>query len=305
MKSNTILISGANGYIALHLAQCLKKHHYNVLTATRDSGGDLGMDFSKPTEVASLISNGIDTMIHTVSPNEMLYKTDPYRALSENVTGIRAALDFCKNNNIKNFIYFSSFHVFGVQEGKLTESTPVAPSNDYGLAHYTAEQTVRMYHRANLLNAWIVRPSNLFGVPVNLNTFKRWNLIPFLFCREAVESNTITLLTPGSQLRNFVGVSDVCKKVKWILEQRPKERLFHAYGNETMSVLQFALLVQKVALEIFGMPVRIIRPEGNDRVADFDFTSVNEPQGLEPNDRLETFVVDLLKALLTGRERID
>ncbi|MCT1399976.1 hypothetical protein AK95_08905 [Paenibacillus sp. LC231] len=299
MKSKTILISGANGYIGLHMAQYLRTHHYNVMTATRDGEGDLRMDFSKPNEVASLISNGIDTMIHTVSLNEMLYKTDPYRALSENVTGIRAALDFCKNNNIKNFIYFSSFHVFGVQEGKLTESTPVAPSNDYGLAHYTAEQTVRMYDRTNLLNAWIVRPSNLFGVPVNLNTFKRWNLIPFLFCREAVENNTITLLTPGSQLRNFVGVSDVCKKVMWILEQRPKERLFHAYGNETMSVLQFALLVQKVALETFGMPVRIIRPEGNNQVADFDFTSVNEQKGLEPNDKVETFVIELFKALLT------
>ncbi|MGG3508892.1 NAD(P)-dependent oxidoreductase [Paenibacillus lautus] len=305
MKSKTILISGANGYIALHLAQYLRTHHYNVMTATRDGEGDLRMDFSKPSKVASLISSGIDTMIHTVSPNEALYKTDPYRALSENAMGIRAALDFCKNNNIKNFIYFSSFHVFGIQEGKLTEDVPVAPRNDYGLAHYTAEQTVRMYDLTSQLNAWVIRPSNLFGVPVKLDTFKRWNLIPFFFCREAVESNTITLLTPGSQLRNFVGVSDVCKKVKWILEQRPKERLFHAYGNETMSVLQFALLVQKVALEIFGMPVRIIRPEGNDRVADFDFTSVNEPQGLEPNDRLETFVVDLLKALLTGRERID
>lgn len=305
MRSKTILISGAEGYIALHLAKYLRKHHYIVMTATRGRGGDLKMDFSEPSEVAALISHGIDTMIHMVSPNEALYKTDPYRALSENAAGIHAALDFCRNNNINDFIYFSSFHVFGMQGGKLTENTPVAPRNDYGLAHYNAEQTVQMFDRTNQVNGWIIRPSNLFGVPVNLNTFKRWNLIPFLFCREAVQSNEITLLTPGNQLRNFVGVSDVCKKVLWILEQRPKERIFHAYGNETLSVLQFALLVQKVALEIFQIPVQIIRPEGYDQVAEFEFTSVNDHPSLEPSDELETFVVELLKALLISHERID
>ncbi|MEX3618286.1 NAD-dependent epimerase/dehydratase family protein [Paenibacillus glucanolyticus] len=305
MRSKSILISGADGYIGQHLVKYLRKHHYNVMTATRGREGDLRMDFSEPSEVAALISSGIDTMIHMVSPNEALYKTDPYRALSENAAGIHAALDFCKNNNINNFIYFSSFHVFGKQAGRLTEDTPVTPCNDYGLAHYNAEQTVQMFDRTNQVNAWIIRPSNLFGVPVNLNTFKRWNLIPFLFCREAVFSNTITLMTPGNQLRNFVGVSDVCKKVLWILEQGPKERIFHAYGNETMSVLQFALLVQKVALEIFRIPVQIIRPEGYDQFADFEFTSVNNHSSLEPSDELETFVVELIKALLIGNERID
>jgi UDP-glucose 4-epimerase len=299
MKSKTVLISGADGYIALHLAQVLRKHNYNVMTATRNTSGNLRMDFSTPNEVASLNSSGINTMIHTVSPNEALYKTDPYRALSENAAGIHAALDFCKNNNIRNFIYFSSFHVFGTQEGRLLENTPVSPSNDYGLAHVAAEQTIQMFDRSNRVNAWIVRPSNLFGVPVNCEKFKRWNLIPFSFCREAAECNTITLLTPGSQLRNFVGVSDVCKKVIWILEQGPKDRIFHVYGNETISVFQYALLVQKIALEVFNLPVRILRPEGNDPVVDFEFTSLYDNPSLVPSDQLETYVTEMLKVLLT------
>jgi len=303
MKSKRILISGANGYIALHLTQFLRNYDYEVMTAGRNGGEDLCMDFSKPSEVASLISNGIDTMIHTVSPNEALYKADPYRALAENATGIRAALEFCKNNGIKNFLYFSSFHVFGLQNGRLTENSPVAPHNDYGLAHYTAEQTVQMYERMNQLNGWVIRPSNLYGVPVNLESFRRWNLIPFLFCREAVENNTITLLSSGSQLRNFVGVSDVCKKVLWILEEKPRERMLHANGNETMSVYQFALLVQKVALEVFQMPVQIIRPEGKDQAADFEFTSVNTHPSLEPTDEIVAFVAELMHALLNKNER--
>lgn len=305
MRPKTVLISGADGYIALHLAQMLKKQNYQVITGTRNVSGDLRMDFSNPVEVASLKKSGIDAMIHTVSPNEALFKSDTYRALSENATGIHSALDFCVNNNVRDFIYFSSFHVFGTQEGRLTENTSVAPRNVYGLAHYVAEQTVQMFDRTNRVNAWVVRPSNLFGVPVDCEKFKRWNLIPFLFCREAVELGVITLLTSGSQLRNFVSVSDVCKKVLSILELKPEERIFHANGNETMSVLNYALLVQKVALEQFHLPVRIIRPEGTDQWVDFEFTSLYDSPNLVPSEKLETFVKEMLKVLLTRKERID
>jgi UDP-glucose 4-epimerase len=299
MRQTTVLISGADGYIALHIARMLINNNYQVRTATRDSSGDLRMDFSNPAEVASLRSSGIDVMIHTVSPNEALYKTDPYRALSENVTGIHAALDFCVNNNVKNFIYFSSFHVFGMSKGRLAENTIVTPHNDYGLAHSVAEHTVQMYDRAKRVNGWIVRPSNLFGVPVDCEKFKRWNLIPFLFCKEAVERNKITLLTPGSQLRNFVGANDVARTVKWILENRPIERVIHSYGNETISVLDYALLVQRVAKESFQLPVQIIRPDGDDLVNDFDFTSLYKNSKLTPSDNLELFVKEMLEVLLS------
>ncbi|MDK8183531.1 NAD(P)-dependent oxidoreductase [Paenibacillus sp. UMB4589-SE434] len=299
MNRNTVLVSGGNGYIALHLKKILKNNNYNIISATRDMTGDLQMDFSNPNEITALKVSGIDTMIHTVTPNEGLYKSDPYRALSENVMGIRAALHFCVNNNIRNFIYFSSFHVFGESEGKLVESTPISPRNDYGLAHSTAEQTVQMFDRTHRVNAWIIRPSNLFGVPESCEKFKRWNLIPFLFCKEAAEQHKITLMTPGTQLRNFVGVSDVCKKVMWVLEHRPVDRIVHAYGNETLSVLQYALLVQKIAIQEYGHLVDIIRPEGNDPVLEFEFTSqYHNMSELEPIEELSVFVRRMLKVLL-------
>lgn len=300
MRVKTVLISGANGYIGLHMAQLLKNNNYKVITATRDSYGDIMMDFSVPSKVPLLNYPGIDAMIHTVSPNEDLYRHDPYRALSENAAGIHAAIDFCKNNNIRDFIYISSFHVFGKQGGLLREDSYVTPSNDYGLAHYTAEQTVRMFDRNKEINAWIIRPSNLFGVPADIERFKRWNLIPFLFCKEAVEQQKITLLTSGSQLRNFVGISDVCKKVLWILNKRPVDRVLHAFGKETISVLHYAHLVQKVALENFDLPVQIIRPDGNEQVVQFKFTSLyNDPEIL-PTDDIEMFVDEMLKVLLSS-----
>ncbi len=297
MKKKTVLISGAGGYIALHIAQALQQHGYLIRKASRNMNADFFMDFSVPDSISSLRASGIDAMIHTVSPNEAVYKTDPLRALAEQTAGIHSALDFCVNNRIQDFIYFSSFHVFGVSSGRLVETSPVAPCNDYGLAHCIAEQTALMYDRQQKINAWILRPSNIFGVPVDCDIFKRWNLIPFAFCQEAVKHGTITLRTPGNQLRNFVGISDVCKIVSHILEQSPKERIFHAYGNQTLSVLQYAQLVQRIALDVFGLTIHIIRPEGSETSPRFEFSSLYDQ--LTPSESLDTFIEKMLAVLLT------
>ncbi|OXM14119.1 NAD-dependent epimerase/dehydratase family protein [Paenibacillus herberti] len=293
----TILVSGANGYIAQHLIQFLRSQGNRVLTAKREESGELYMNFSNPDQLSKLQCEGIDIMIHTVSPGENLYRTNPELAYSENVTGIRGALDFCVRNKIHNFVYFSSFHVFGNQGGRLDENTPTTPINDYGLSHSIAEQIVLMYDRSNKLNGWIIRPSNVFGVPVDQEKFKRWNLIPFLFCKEAIEHQSITLLTPGTQLRNFVGISDICTKIDWILKVQPENRILHAQGIETLSVLEYARLVQKVAQDKYGIHVSVNCPKGMDNGIDFDFTSRWNQPNLTPTSELSTFIFDMLKSL--------
>lgn len=304
MEEKCILVSGADGYIALHLIKRLRELGFCVCTASRSQSGDLYMDFSKPEQIAGMRAHGIGTMIHTVSPNEGLYQTDLYRAASENAAGIHAALDFCVQNQIENFIYFSSFHVFGNQEGRLDEKTPVSPCSDYGLAHCVSEQTVQMYDRQKKLNAWIIRPSNLFGVPEDLDKFKRWNLIPFAFCREAAEQKTISLLTPGYQLRNFVGINDVICKIVWILENAPPQRLIHAFGTETISVYDYALRVQAISSEIIGAPVQVYRPEGSGQAARLEFSSVQKDPEILPRDHLDAFIREMT-AMLIVRQKQD
>ncbi|CAI6081303.1 dTDP-glucose 4,6-dehydratase [Paenibacillus sp. JJ-100] len=298
----TILISGANGYIGLHMSALLKKMNFKVITATRDTGGDIKMDYTEPAEIVNMELNNVDAMIHFVSPNENLYSEAPHKALAENAAGVHAALVFCEKNKIPSFIYVSSFHVFGNSEGELNEETPISPRNNYGLAHCTAEETVKLFDRTNRVKTWIVRPSNVFGIPQDLNKFKRWNLIPFSFCKQAVEEKQIILLTSGRQYRNFVGVSDLCQKILWIVEKEPINRIIHAYGTSTLSVLKYAELVKHIAEEKFGVSVDIIKSERNDEVVNFDFTSLYKSPELSPKDRLEEFVTLMLDRLLDSKK---
>lgn len=300
MKDGRILITGSEGYLGQHLVQYIRKSNINVVASHRNElTSQYPLNFSEPEKISISQIADIDTMIHTVPLNEQLYKKNRYAALSQHIAGIHAALDFCIYNQIPNFIYFSSFHVFGNQSGTLHEQQPPSPTNDYGLAHFIAEQTVNMFNRTKKVNGWIIRPSNVFGVPYDIEVFKRWSLIPFLFCAEAVSKGEITLHSPGHQLRNFVHVTDVCRLVMYIIETKPDNRKFHAFGSETISVIQYAMLVKKVAEEQFNMPIKINQPRGTDDIIQFSFESIEHP--ISPTKELEEFVKEMLIHLLKSK----
>lgn len=294
----TALLTGANGYIAQHIALMLDRLNYKVISSARDNHHDLALDFSSPaTVINTKVDGSIDVMIHTVSPNESMCKENPSRAVSEHTAGIIAAMEFCVNNQIQDFVYFSSFHVFGHPSGYIDECSRVEPCGNYGLAHSVAEHTVQMYNRLQKVNAWILRPSNVFGVPVDLTKFKRWYLTPFAFCKEAMEKGSITLFTSGNQLRNFVGVTDVCRKLQWILEQEPNERIIHCNGKQSLSVLELAKLVQKIAKQSLGLSINISHPEGNEPIKHFKYKSAFSNPEINPTEDIEDFIEAMLKAL--------
>ncbi|MDR6720299.1 NAD(P)-dependent oxidoreductase [Paenibacillus sp. 2003] len=294
----TILVSGADGYIGLHLTSLLEALNYKVLKATRHPYGDIMMDFSQPAEIANITCNSIDLMVHCVPPISNSSSDCTERTDADNTSSVYAALNFCEKNGIPSFIYVSSFHVFGDPHGRLTEKSLPKPSNNYGYAHLNAEQTVQMFDSLNRVRTWIVRPSNVFGVPADMDKFRRWDLIPFSFCLSALEKREIALQTSGRQLRNFVSVSDLCRKIVWIIEKQPIERILHAYGKETLSVLDYAEIVKKVAKVNFQIPIQITKPDGSDKYSFFDFTSLYDSPDTTPKERLADFVNGMFEAII-------
>lgn len=251
-----VLITGANGYIGAHLREYFQVQGIEVLSAMRNGTGDIFMDFSFPNQIASMKIAEIDAVFHTVSPNESLIKCDPYQALAQGILSIRAILDFCKNNQIGRFIYFSSFHALGMQTGEMNEKTIPEPSNDYGFIHYMAEKMVAYYSKVNEIKGTCIRLSNVYGLPATNGTITRWNLSPFLFCQEAVINRKIVLHSSGEQERNFVHISNVLHCTQFALDN-PQFPLLHCYGEETYSIYDFA----KYVCQHIGSDVVLERPK--------------------------------------------
>lgn len=302
MKGNTqgktVIISGANGYFGDIVCQYFESQSWRVLKAVRQDGADLPFELDQPDDFSRLkIGDKVDLFIHAAAAHEVTCREQPYRSIFQNIAGTRAALDFCISNEIPNFVYISTIHVFGHPVGRIDELTQPLSANDYGLSHLQAEEYVQMYTREKKIQGMVVRPSNLFGIPANLSKFKRWTLTPMAFCREAVEKKKIVLKTPGFQRRNFVSTLDLCAAIYSTVEHIREAPLLHLSGPDTLSIRGLAQLIQKVMRDHLNEEIELVMPEGVATDEGFVYTSRYLNNFYQPSHRIEEFAIDFCKKL--------
>lgn len=264
--------------------------------AARRLDSDYQFDLNQPEKFPKLeTGKSVNVFIHAAAANENGCREKPYESVSQNVIGTKAALDFCVANNIKHFVYISTFHVFGDHTGYIDELTSPKPQNDYGLSHLQAEEYVQMYTRLGYIKGLVIRPSNLFGVPEDLINFKRWTLVPFAFCKEAVKFGEIRLNSPGLQERNFVSILDVCKVIYEAISKCEKYPLLHIPGPETMNIKDLANLVQTVMNKYYQTQITVKIPESTSAFPSekLNFRSIYLDTIYKPVDKIEQHIIQL------------
>ncbi len=260
----TILITGAGGYFGNVACRFFTQRGWRVLKGSRKPGADLAVDLDRPEKLASARLPGpIDAMLHAAAAHEVACARNPTDATVHNVAGTVAALEFATAMHIPRFVYLSTFRVFGRPRGVLDESSPPYPVDAYGLTHWQAEEAVALYTRLSRLSGFSVRPTNFYGAPETLDGFGRWTLVTFGFIREAFETGSITLRTPGLQVRNFVSVERVCEGIYNNLSREEPVPLLHIPGARAMSVLEWAKLVAWEIRRNFGHDVQMNCPGGD------------------------------------------
>jgi UDP-glucose 4-epimerase len=271
-----IILTGAGGLIGSAVHRALAGEN-EVRTAGRSTSADMRVDLSDPDSVRRVDFTRADALIHCAGVTDEEF-SDPGRAFLKATLGMSALVERAKAAKVSKFVYISSAHVYGPLIGTLNELSPVNPLHDYAIAHYASEQILRRATGPGFAGA-VLRPCAVFGIPLSLESFNRWSLIPFAFPRGAVRDSVIALASSGLQVRNFVGNEDVAQTVAdWLTE--PSSRPFTAInpvGKESMSVFAFANLCAQIGLEITGRDCAVTRPEGgNVAPPPFQYSTVDE-----------------------------
>lgn len=302
-KSKKILISGATGYVGGIANQYFTSIGNSVETIGRSPTDDHYFDFFQSLHEQESSGSGqieADIFIHAAAANEVVCQQNPAYAYAVNVGGTKAALDIAVENSISNFIYISTFHVFNTRQGKIDETTVPRPSNVYGLSHYLAEQLVQFEAKNEELGTLIVRPSNLFGQPADINNCNRWSLVPLEFCRDAALHRKIVLKSSGNQERNFVSALDLMRSLEYFLG---KSEVAHCYGLDTISIREFAELIAKIGNKGVGTEIVVEAPEQDfgksttDEDTRFEFTSIYD---FSPRERIDNYCEEMLELLCTS-----
>jgi UDP-glucose 4-epimerase len=220
-------------------------------------------DWSSEFELSKLCS-GIDVVIHAAGINAINCQNDPALALEFNGNATGRLVDASVRSGVKSFVYLSTAHVYSnTLSGFVDEDSQTNNEHPYATSHLLGES--KLLSSPSKMNMHVIRLSNVFGPPANRNT-ECWSLFMNDISRQVAIQNSITLTTDGSQLRDFVAMSDFLNLINKICQGRLGDELpalINFGSGKTISLLEVAQKVRIQSSIVFGCyPEIVIAPEG-------------------------------------------
>ena len=254
-----ILLTGATGLIGAtvyrHFAPKVE-----IVRLGRRAECELQADLSQPETLENLSFDGCGTVIHCAGITDEDIKARPAQAFIQSTLGINSLIQTAIKSGVEKFIYISTAHVYGSQAGTINEDVPANPLSDYAIAHYAAEQTLRR-NAGKFKSCAVLRPNAVFGMPLAIDKFDRWTLIPYSFPLEAVYQQRIVLRSSGEQNRNFVAAQDIANHIEQLILSNVEQfSVSNPLGKETISVYQFALKCAEIYSQLTGKECPVERP---------------------------------------------
>ncbi len=251
---NTVLVTGAAGFIGYHTCQRLLQQGYTVVgldilsdqfqSLRTDRLKALGIEITDYDAIAGpfqstkhphftfykadirdratmnqVFEQGITHVVHLaalVGVRKSVTEPRPY--LEANVEGFFNVLELSQRFGVEHLVFASSSSVYG-----LTQESPfrVAQNADHPLSFYAATK------KANELFAHSF--AHLHQLPVTglrfFTVYGPWgrpDMAPYLFTRNIVEGRPIRVFNHGNMRRDFTFVDDVVEGIVRVLPQQPQ-----------------------------------------------------------------------------------
>jgi len=269
-----IIISGGLGYVGGRLSKYLAENGHTVTALSRQANSlphltlPTGMSIAHPDVFAQQPDklNVFDVFIHLAALNENDCVTYPAKAIEVNITHTWQWLDRAYQAGIKQFIYFSTAHVYGKPlQGYYDEESPTHPVHPYAITHKCAEDYVLSYRAEKGMNNLVIRLTNSFGGPA-FPTADRWTLLVNDLCRSAVATGTMILQSDGTQLRDFICLEDVCGALNTLLHKDiNKSGVYNLGTGVSITAWEMATNIHVVAEKILKKEIILQRQSASDK----------------------------------------
>jgi nucleoside-diphosphate-sugar epimerase len=238
-----ILITGATGFIGIHVIKLLEGHHEIILLSRKRPGilreSSLewrGVDISEHLDFSNL-PNKVDVVIHLAQSR--FYRQFPDKAgdiFDVNVQGTFRLLEYARRAKAESFIFASTGSVYGYGSKKFLETDPVNPSDFYGISKRVGELLLQSYEP--FFRTVIFRFFFVYGPG------EEKMLIPSLLKKVKKGETIIIEGNPGLRI-NPIYVGDVVRVFDSALNQSVSGT-FNVAGDEVVTIRELVGLVEEV-----------------------------------------------------------
>ena len=202
-------VTGANGFIGIHLCKKLVQENWQVTALVRSSSDleylehpNIKIVHGSVTDVDSMkkhLQEQTDCVFHLAGVTSQWSK-DFERQSEVNITGTKNMIDLASEKQAKRFIHVSSIMAYGIHKGIIDESSAsnaTESRNNYSLSKWKGEN-LALHAFQSGMDVVIINPSHVIG-PID-----RKNHIQLF---QAIIDNKLPGVPPGKGM--FCHVKDV------------------------------------------------------------------------------------------------
>lgn len=312
-----ILVTGAAGFIGMHVARALLARgdevvgvdnlndYYDVRLKTARLASLQceaafrfeRVDVADTLAVAELFARGgFDRVVHLAAQAGVRYSLhNPHAYAQSNLVGFVNVLEGCRHHGVQHLVYASSSSVYGGNtKMPFAERDPV----DHPVSLYAATK------KANELMAHTY--SHLYALPTTglrfFTVYGPWgrpDMAPFLFTKAILAGQPIDVFNHGQMRRDFTYIDDIVAGVVAAMDRIPQRgegdgtaapyKIFNIGNSEPVALLDFiAQLESALGCEASK---RFLPMQPGDVPATYaDTTSLRDWTGLTPHTDLATGV---------------
>lgn len=299
MAGETILVTGAAGFIGGHLCEYLLNRgvrtigidnindYYDQkikestieLLSNHDKFVFFRTDIREFDEMKSIISsNDIDSIVHLAAMAGVRSSIEnPRKYLDVNVKGTNNMLQLSVEYGVENFVYASSSSVYGEREEVpfYEDDRTDKPVSPYAASKKAGEVLAYSYH-------------SLYDIPVSCLRFftvygprGRPDMAPFIFIHRISQGIPIKQYGDGTSLRDYTYVSDIVQGIDGAIENPRGYEIYNLGNADPVTLTEFIQIIEDTVGKEAKIEVVSEQP-GDVQKTYADYTKANKYLGYEP-----------------------
>ena len=256
--NNSILITGAAGFIGSHLCDYFLRKKFNVLGIDNLMTGDYNnIDHLKNNSKFNFIKNDIcnkiniedkiDYILHFASPaSPSDYLKYPIKTLKIGSQGTENMLEIARKKNA-TIMVASTSEIYGdplehpQSESYFGNVNPIGPRGVYDEAKRYLEAITIAYKKKHSIDIRIVRIFNTYGPRMRKNDGRA---IPN-FINQSINNKNFTVYGDGTQTRSFCYIDDTVKGIYKLLKSNYTNPVNIGNPNE-YSLIELIELIREI-----------------------------------------------------------